>query len=135
MILCEDPTLWKTVTLIQCSIDLKLCTQTKKQTKKRNYNTIARPHSPTLVASEGSAKDYLVQSQRNWLLSLYTVRLLASLKPNHGFGSEVLGGLVSKFGILSQAVTSVWVRLPPVAMLWICPYMTLAVGLETTHKL
>ena len=35
--------------------------------------------------------------------------------------------MVSKFGIYSQAVTSVWVRLPQVTMLRTCPDMTLAV--------
>ena len=47
-----------------------------------------------------------------------------------------LGGLVvSRFVIKSQAVTSVWVQLPAVAMVWACLNLTLAVEQDIRPKL
>ena len=42
--------------------------------------------------------------------------------------------MVSKFGIYSQAVISVWVVLPQVAMLRTCPIMTLAVERDVKSR-
>ena len=43
--------------------------------------------------------------------------------------------MVSKFGILSQVVNSMWVGLPQVTMLWACLNMTLDGELDIKPKL